>query len=101
VDFGLKPTIRLNHAILYRANGPRAIGEIIIAKQLYASHYFQLALDLTACVPGISAGGESGFYLISLKGLHSAWPYGILWFDFSSHRRFTNPDRTGEDPAHH
>lgn len=68
VDFGLKPTLRLNHAILYRAHGPRASGEIIIAKQLYASHYFQLALDLTACVPGRSEAGETGFYLISLKG---------------------------------
>jgi hypothetical protein len=68
VNFGLKPTLRLNHAILYRAQGPRARGEIIIAKQLYASHYIQAALDITACVPRTSESGEAGFYLISLKG---------------------------------
>lgn len=68
VSFGLKPTLRLNHAISYRAEGPRARGEIVIVKQLYASHYLQLALDLTACVPGTSGSGESGFYLMTFKG---------------------------------
>lgn len=68
VSFGLKPTLRLNHAIAYSAQGLGANGEIVIAKQLYASHYLQLAIDLTACIPAESHTGETGFYLISLKG---------------------------------
>jgi len=68
VDFGLKPTLRLNHAIAYRSDGPRGAAQVVAVKQLYASHYFQLALDLTACVPESSRAGGAGFYLISLKG---------------------------------
>jgi hypothetical protein len=68
VKFGLKPTLRLNHAIAYRSVGPRGMARVVLVKQLYASHYFQLALDLTACVPRNGQARESGFYLISLKG---------------------------------
>jgi hypothetical protein len=68
VKFGLKPTLRLNHAIAYRAQGPSGPTHIIAVKQLYASHYFQLALDFTACVPGNRGSSGKGFYLISLKG---------------------------------
>lgn len=66
VDFGLKPTLRINHAIAYGSAGPRASADVIMVKQLYASHYFQLALDLTACVRASSR--TQGFYLISLRG---------------------------------
>ena len=67
VDFGLKPTLRLNHAIAYRSAGPQGAAQIVAVKQLYASHYFQLALDLTACVTESGRTGDRGFYLISLK----------------------------------
>ncbi|WP_321475074.1 hypothetical protein [uncultured Paludibaculum sp.] len=65
VSFGLKPTLRLNHAMSYQSVGPRGAAQVVVVKQLFASHYFQLALDLTACVPDSSRGG---FYLITLKG---------------------------------
>lgn len=68
VNFGLKPTLRLNHAIAYRSDGPRGTAHVVAVKQLYASHYLQLALDLTACVPENSRPGAGGFYLITLKG---------------------------------
>ncbi len=68
VDFGLKPTLRLNHAIAYRSAGPRGAAHLIAVKQLYSSHYFQLALDFTACVTGSGRTNDTGFYLISLKG---------------------------------
>jgi hypothetical protein len=67
IDFGLKPTLRLNHAIAYRSAGPRGAAQVVAVKQLYASHYFQLALDLTACVTESGRAGDKGFYLISLK----------------------------------
>jgi len=68
VDFGLKPTVRLNHAIAYRSAGPRGAAQGVAVKQLYASHYFQLALDLTACVTENGRNTDTGFYLISLRG---------------------------------
>lgn len=65
VDFGLKPTLRLNHVIAYRSTGTRGAVHVVAVKQLWASHYLQLALDLTACVPETH---RAGFYVISLKG---------------------------------
>ena len=68
VDFGLKPTLRLNHAISYQSAGPGGTAQVVAVKQLYASHYLQLALDLTACVSASGRSSDKGFYLISLKG---------------------------------
>lgn len=64
VNFGLKPTLRLNHGVTYRGD---AI-DVVAIKQLYASHYFQVALDVTACVRDTARPRKDGFYLISLKG---------------------------------
>ena len=50
VDFGLKPTLRVNHAIAYQSGDPRTPIRVVAVKQLYASHYFQVAVDLAACV---------------------------------------------------
>lgn len=68
VAFGLKPTIRVNHALFFRSTGPRGPAHVVAVKQLYASHYFELALDVTAAVPDGRRVNEKGFYLISLKG---------------------------------
>jgi len=67
VDFGLKPTVRVNHAVIYRgrANG-HDFGAVAI-KQLYATHYFHTALDVSVCVDDGAAVGD-GFYLLTLKG---------------------------------
>jgi len=40
-------------------------------KQLYASHYFQTALDLTFCIPE-PLGTARGFYLIKIMGSEQA-----------------------------
>ena len=68
VDFGLKPTLRLNHAISYESAGPSGTTQVVAVKQLYASHYLQLALDLTTCVSPSGRSSDKRFYLISLKG---------------------------------
>ncbi len=68
VNFDLKPTLRLNHMIAYRLADPRSAAHVVAEKQLHASRYFQLALDLTACVPEVGRANNAGFYLISLKG---------------------------------
>lgn len=68
VNFGLKPTLRLNHAIAYHSDGPKGTAQVVVVKQLYASHYLQLAIDLTACVRPNGRSTENGFYLITIKG---------------------------------
>lgn len=68
VAFGLKPTLRLNHAVAYESNGPHGAAHVVAVKQLYASHYMQMALDVSACVRATGPGGSQGYYLISLKG---------------------------------
>ena len=66
VDFGMKPTIRVNHAVIYNVKAQGRDISVVAIKQLYASHYFHTALDLTVCVADPSAPG--GFYLLTLKG---------------------------------
>jgi len=78
VKFGLKPTLRVVQAIVYR--GGTSPGEPVFAvaeKQLYASHYFQTALDLTVCVRDSSHPNEAGFYLMTLKGSKQAGLTGL------------------------
>ncbi len=72
VNFGLKPTLRMVQAIVYRGNSPAEPAYAVAVKQLYASHYFETALDLTVCVKDTQHPGHPGFYLITLKGSQQA-----------------------------
>jgi len=64
VKFGLKPTIRGNHVIIY--GGKDGGSDYVVAfKQLYATHYFLAALDLWFC---LDDPGSDDFYLFTLKG---------------------------------
>jgi len=75
VEFGMKPTIRVNHAVIYNAKAQGRNISVVAIKQLYASHYFHTALDLTVCVADPSAPG--GFYLLTLKGSEQEGLTGI------------------------
>jgi len=67
IAFGLRPTIRVNHAVIYRGRAQgREFGAVAI-KQLYATHYFYTALDVALCVDD-GAASPPGFYLLTLKG---------------------------------
>jgi hypothetical protein len=72
VKFGLKPTLRMNQMVIYRGAGPSGPISSVAIKQLYASHYFQTALDLTVCARDSSRPNEKGFYLITVKGSRQA-----------------------------
>ena len=79
VNFGMKPTVRVNHAVIYRAppqDRDHAISTVAI-KQLYASHYFHTALDVSICLEDTAAAGRHGFYLITLKGSEQAGLTGV------------------------
>ena len=68
VSFGLKPTIRVNHAVIYRGRAQGRDFGVVAIKQLYATHYFHTALDMSVCVDDGATVAPHGFYLLTLKG---------------------------------
>ncbi|MGH9162037.1 MAG: hypothetical protein ACRD2X_18875, partial [Vicinamibacteraceae bacterium] len=50
VDFGIKPTLRVNHVTIYEPPPDRGVKYAIASKQIYASHYFDAALELKLLV---------------------------------------------------
>jgi len=77
VNFGLKPTIRMVQAVIYQGKSPQEPAFAVAVKQLYASHYFESALDLTVCVKDTQHPDHPGFYLITLKGSQQAGLTGL------------------------
>jgi hypothetical protein len=80
VDFGSKPTFRLNHVVIYPlaplAGAPN--GSVVIAsKQLYFSHYFHTGLELTTLVTDRERP-DDGFYLVSLNRYRTDLPGGVF-----------------------
>jgi hypothetical protein len=67
VDFGLKPTIRVNHGVIHQAGERNGDISAVAIKQLYASHYFHTALDVSVCVRDTAHPERRGFYLVTLK----------------------------------
>lgn len=61
VQFGLKPTFRINHFTIQQNPGETVVAN----KMLYASHYFWTALELRVLVPDPSRG--PGFWLFTIS----------------------------------
>jgi hypothetical protein len=77
VNFGLKPTVRIVQAVVNRGTSSEKPAYAVAVKQLYASHYFETALDLTVCVRDPDTTKKSGFYLITIKGSQQAGLTGV------------------------
>ena len=77
VKFGLKPTLRIVHMVTMRGSPADPIASAIAQKQLYSSHYFQTALDLSICVRDGDDPKHSGFYLIKALGSEQAGLTGL------------------------
>lgn len=77
VKFGLKPTLRVVHVLTMRGNGQIEPAYTIAEKQLYSSHYFETALDLTFCIPEATDPRHPGFYLVMVMGSEQAGLSGI------------------------
>jgi hypothetical protein len=76
VKFGLKPTLRIVQMVTIRGSATDPVAYAIAEKQLYSSHYFETALDLSFCV----RSGETkqpGFYLITAMGSEQAGLTGV------------------------
>jgi len=72
VKFGLKPTLRVVQMVTMRGNAADPVAYAIAEKQLYSSHYFETALDLSFCVRGSDDPKQPGFYLIMSMGSEQA-----------------------------
>lgn len=68
VDFGLKPTIRVNHVTIYPFVARRSTGVayVIAIKQLYASHYFRATLELRFLIDRADPSGQRSAALASV-----------------------------------
>jgi len=77
VKFGLKPTLRVVQLVTLRGDPADHVAYAIAEKQLYASHYFETALDLSFCVRGSSDSSEPGFFLIMAMGSEQAGLTGV------------------------
>jgi hypothetical protein len=71
VKFGLKPTLRVLHKLVMKGKPNDPVAFAVAEKQLYASHYFETAIDLSFCVRD-EGNPAQGFYLISLMGSEQA-----------------------------
>jgi hypothetical protein len=72
VKFGLKPTLRVVQIVTMRGDPAGQVAYAIAEKQLYSSHYFETALDLSFCVRGDDDSKQPGFYLIMAMGSEQA-----------------------------
>jgi hypothetical protein len=68
MNFGLKPTLRVVHVLAMRGQDPSQPLYVIAEKQLYASHYFETALNLTFLLRGNDDPKQTGFYLVKTMG---------------------------------
>jgi len=76
VKFGLKPTLRMVQVVTMQGNSPHEPAYTIAEKQLYSSHYFETALDLTYCIRSDDPK-QPGFYLIMIMGSEQAGLTGL------------------------
>ena len=72
VKFGLKPTLRIVQLATISGTPGDDLACAIAEKQLYSSHYFETALDLSFCVRGQDDVKQRGFYLITAMGSEQA-----------------------------
>jgi len=77
VKFGLKPTLRVVQVATMRGAPTDEVAYAIAEKQLYSSHYFETALDLSFCVRGSVDPAHPGFYLIMALGSEQAGLTGV------------------------
>jgi len=80
IKFGLKPVVVITQTLTYTAEQDGDLSQILsVSKQLYASHYFDSSLGLTALVKPSQTGATSDSFLLytnrsrssSLDGLFS------------------------------
>jgi len=74
--FGLKPVVSMYHATVYMPQGGR--GLLVAIKTIYASHYFNAALEVMAAVPAPDTPAGPSLYLLNLYRTRIDPPTGML-----------------------
>jgi len=77
VKFGLKPTLRVIQVVTRHGQASGEPAYAIAEKQLYSSHYFQTALDLTFCIRDSDRPKQAAFYLVKVMGSEQAGLTGV------------------------
>ena len=80
-QFGLKPTIRINHLVIHE----NANETVVASKMLYASHYFWTALEVRVLATGSRA--RSGFLVHYCQSLSIGWLERFHWTNPSGPRQ--------------
>jgi hypothetical protein len=84
VKFGLKPVIALNHVMIYKREAQSGPQVLIASKQIYANHYYNSSLALTAflTIPGSHPGSylfyENRSRTDGLEGVFGKFKRGIV-----------------------
>ena len=63
-EFGLKPIIRLNHAVIHPTGRATGLLYAITTKQLYASHYFHTALEVRVLIDDRERPGQAHYLVV-------------------------------------
>ena len=63
-QFGLKPLLRLNHVVIHPARPGSGLQYAITTKQLYASHYFNTALEVRMLVDDAERPGRAHYLVV-------------------------------------
>jgi len=75
----LRPTLTLGHVVVYAPPEAESTAAFVARKQLYASHYFEGALELLAVVDAAGSGAQPAAYLITVRRFRfDALPGGLL-----------------------
>jgi len=64
LKFGLKPVITITHVVIYPRTAQSAPQVLVASKQIYADHYFDSSLALSAFVNVPGSGASGGPYLL-------------------------------------
>jgi hypothetical protein len=72
VKFGLKPTLCIVQVLTMHGDKPDQPPYVIAEKQLYASRYFETALELTFLLMAATIASQSSFYLMKAIGCEQA-----------------------------
>lgn len=84
IKFGLKPVIAINHIMVYKRDEETGPQVLIASRQIYANHYFNSSVALTAFVkiPGVHPGSylfyENRSLADGLEGAFSKIKRGIV-----------------------
>jgi len=73
VEFGLKTVLRINHLVLYPVPGDGPARWVVANRQIYASHYFQNALEVRLLVDDPAHAGRAHYLMV----LNVARPDGL------------------------